>query len=53
MMEFIKSALNYMWKFDIAIFLVILLGIALLLFISFIYGKLRKKFHKEDGNKNP
>lgn len=46
--NFIKLGFYYIWKMDIIIFLVAILGILLLLLFAYIYGLINKSRYKKD-----
>lgn len=46
--NFIKLGFYYIWKMDIIVFLVAILGILLLLLFAYIYGLINKSRYKKD-----
>ena len=46
--NFIKLGFYYIWRMDIIIFLVAILGILLLLLFAYIYGLINKSRYKKD-----
>lgn len=46
--NFIKLGFYYIWKMDILVFLVAILGILLLLLFAYIYGLINKSRYKKD-----
>jgi hypothetical protein len=51
--EFIQKGFYYMWKADLAIFIILIIGILMLFIVSWIYGIIRKNIHKDKESKNP